>query len=214
MLNLLLFVLTCCYVAALVVFLLFLLIDFSIKFYKIKKHGISDLFKKAPRPFKTLIDYAKSCGITLKIPYPPQRIKLNKTKTEAWSAQGRTISIPASILDNKNFRDWELDLTYLAHEIGHTQDKIRKCSHQNVGLIKAWCLCPAGEIFAQKRGMEILKILKILPKKKILDQRNKGFSEYIVDILKKNKKCAKNLIRGKCPYLTWPETMQIIDWGI
>lgn len=188
---------------------------FVIRFYKIKRYGVSDLLKKAPRSFQILASYAKSCGVTLKIPYPPKKIKLNGETNYVWAAPGHTVWMPAPILDllnDKNSEYWHYAPNFLAHEIGHIQDKKkRNCPFSTVGK---WCLCPSWEIYAQKRGMEILKNLGILPEQKIIDCIINHFSEYIVDILKENKKCAKNLMEGKCPYLAWAETVQVIDCGI
>ncbi len=173
------------------------------------------MLKKTPRSFQILVSYAKSCDITLKIPYPPKKIKLNGATNYVWAAPGHTVWIPAPILDflnDKNSEYWHYAPNFLAHEIGHIQDnKKRKCPFKAVGK---WSLCPSWEISAQKRGMEILKNLGILPEQKIIDWIINHFSEYIVDILKENKKCAKKLMEGKCPYITWTEIIQVIDYGI
>ncbi len=188
---------------------------FVIRFYKIKRYGVSGLLRNAPHSFQILASYAKSCGITLEIPYPPKKLKLNGETNYIWAAPEQTVWMPAPILDlnDKNSEYWRYALDFLAHEIGHLQDKKkRNCPFSTVGK---WCLCPSWEIYAQKRGMEILKNLGILPEQKILDHITNHFSKhYIVDILKENKKCAKNLMEGKCLYLTWSETLQIIDHGI
>ncbi len=216
-------------------------IKYATQFYKIKKYGISLLLKKAPQSYSILSSYAGSCGLMLEIPYPPQKIKLNKKKSGVWAFWKSTIFIPAILLDCDDPEYWALSLFSFAHEIGHSKDSRQKCA---VAIIeqwkisrvektlkkifngvpclnrfrkifaKRWMLCPTAEIYAQKQGTEILKDLKIMPGKKILVREKKRFSEYLVAILKTNKKCAKKLKAGKCPYLTWPETIQVIDYGI